>query len=173
LRRQSKDKDKTKRKQKRKVGSKELYFSFFGRPKKIDRENPTTGKARKQVRMNSKIEYAKMNPSKLALIKKSVSTPHDMMGLLSFITLPMKDLQVICSFKGNDWMKYGDLKEYEYGANREAEDIPADVKDADEYKAILTQALYDKVNVRWSYGKNITYELYVKMRKAEGNDDDE
>lgn len=123
-------------------------------------------KGRYTDKMSHNLAYAKSNPAKLAVLRQFAPAPHDMMGLLTFIRLPMDDFRAICQFKGNDWMSYGAMKEYEYGANRDAEDIPADVKDADAYRAILTEPQFNKQKGN-NPSKALTYTLYKQMSEAE------
>jgi hypothetical protein len=116
--------------------------------------------------MSHNIPYAKSNPEKMMVLRHFADTPQDMMSLMSFIKLSMDDFKIICQFKGNDWVSYGSMKEYEYGANRKADDIPNGVENADEYWAILTEPQFNAQKIN-NPSTNLTYTLYKQMREQE------
>lgn len=78
--------------------------------------------------------------------------PHDRFGMLPFVWLSEGAFTVIALFKGNDWFLYGACKEYEYN------DMPE--------PKMLTQAQFDTV-AKDNPSKNLTWELYRMMYKAE------
>jgi len=78
--------------------------------------------------------------------------PHDRFGMLPFVWLSDRTFTVIALFNGDDWFLYGACKEYEYN------DMPE--------PKMLTQEQFDTV-AEDNPSKNLTYELYMTMYKAE------
>lgn len=118
--------------------------------------------------MSHNIPYAKSNPEKMKVIQQyAKGDPCNMMNYLTYIRLPLPTLKTICEMRGNDWLCYGAMKEYEVGDNRDEADVPEANKNDDDWSEVLSEELFNKVK-KGNPSKTLTYDLYLLMRGEEG-----
>lgn len=87
--------------------------------------------------------------------------PTLLLSLMRYTALEMNDLQTICSFTTSDWWDFGCCQENELMANRKPEDWDTGVTEED--TELLSKEYFAKVSKGFS-GKNLSYDLYLKMR---------
>lgn len=86
-------------------------------------------------------------------------------SMTKYAILDEPDIKTICSFIGNDWLDYGTCQGCELMANRNKEDWDP-LCDEDDSE-VLSESYYNKLSKTFC-GKNLTYDLYLKMRFASG-----
>jgi hypothetical protein len=97
-----------------------------------------------------------MDTYKINLIRSKAQDLMELSNLLTFIELPVNDLKTIMEMKGNDWISYGSLIEYECFDNRIVDDIPNDTSKGSNY---LSKDMFNRLNK----SKLLTFPLYIAM----------